>query len=179
MNGAPLHPEIPLTVRSHWLHVKWCNINKLNVRLETGYRSKPLMFLPKLFSKDFRQNESLYLFYIWCTIRDFFIFIFWSLLSKPKKKTDVSLLMFPLFSISASTWQMNPVEEHCRTQRLNFLFFLFLSSRSVQVVMNTGSSSISGSCRTCKHTSLVAEHPTVCWMSFYVTTEWVQKVLLE
>lgn len=46
---------------------------------------------------------------------------------------------------------MNPVEVHCRTQRLNFLFFLFLSSLSVQVVMNTGSSSIKGSWRTWKH----------------------------
>lgn len=47
---------------------------------------------------------------------------------------------------------MNPVEVHCRTQRLNFLFFLFLSSLSVQVVMNTGSSSIKGSWRTWRHT---------------------------
>lgn len=40
---------------------------------------------------------------------------------------------------------MKPVEVHCRTHRLNFFFFLFLSSRSVQVVMKTGSSSIKGS----------------------------------
>ena len=44
-----------------------------------------------------------------------------------------------------STWQMKPVDVHWRTHRLNFLFFLFLSSLSVQVVMNTGSSSIRGS----------------------------------
>lgn len=50
-----------------------------------------------------------------------------------------------------ATWQMNPVEVHCRTQRLNFLFFLFLSSLSVQVVINTGSSSIKGSWRTWNH----------------------------
>lgn len=70
--------------------------------------------------------------------------------------------MSPL-SICAPTWQMNPVEEHCRTQRLNFLFFLFLSSLSVQVVINTGSSSIKGSWRTCKSTNTV-EHLTVYWM---------------
>lgn len=45
---------------------------------------------------------------------------------------------------------MKPVDEHCRTQRLNFLFFLLRSSLSVQVAMKTGSSSIRGSCSTCK-----------------------------
>lgn len=45
---------------------------------------------------------------------------------------------------------MKPVEEHCLTQRLNFRFFLFRSSRSVHVAMNTGSSSIRGSCSTCR-----------------------------
>lgn len=48
------------------------------------------------------------------------------------------------------TWQMKPVDEHCRTQRLNFLFFLLRSSLSVHVAMKTGSSSIRGSCSTCK-----------------------------
>lgn len=48
------------------------------------------------------------------------------------------------------TWMMKPVEEHCLTQRLNFRFFLFRSSRSVHVAMNTGSSSIRGSCSTCQ-----------------------------
>lgn len=48
------------------------------------------------------------------------------------------------------TWMMKPVEEHCRTQRLNFRFFLFRSSLSVHVAMNTGSSSIRGSCSTCR-----------------------------
>lgn len=48
------------------------------------------------------------------------------------------------------TWMMKPVEEHCLTQRLNFRFFLFRSSRSVHVAMNTGSSSIRGSCSTCR-----------------------------
>lgn len=48
------------------------------------------------------------------------------------------------------TWMMKPVEEHCRTQRLNFRFFLFRSSLSVHVAMNTGSSSIRGSCSTCQ-----------------------------
>lgn len=44
---------------------------------------------------------------------------------------------------------MKPVDEHCRTQRLNFLFFLLRSSLSVHVAMKTGSSSIRGSCSTC------------------------------
>lgn len=79
------------------------------------------------------------------------------------------------WELSESTWQMNPVEVHCRTQRLNFLFFLFLISLSVQVVMKIGSSSINGSCRTLKkkgqtvllHTSSV---------SFYITMPQKQKV---
>lgn len=41
------------------------------------------------------------------------------------------------------------MDEHCRTQRLNFLFFLLRSSLSVHVAMKTGSSSIRGSCSTC------------------------------
>lgn len=45
---------------------------------------------------------------------------------------------------------MKPVDEHCLTQRLNFRFFRFRSSRSVHVAMNTGSSSIRGSCSTCR-----------------------------
>lgn len=48
------------------------------------------------------------------------------------------------------TWTMKPLEEHCLTHRLNFRFFLFRSSRSVHVAMNTGSSSIRGSCSTCQ-----------------------------
>lgn len=58
------------------------------------------------------------------------------------------LLCFPCGSACAFTWQMKPVELHCRTHRLNFLFFLLRSSLSVHVVMNTGSSSIKGSWRT-------------------------------
>lgn len=80
--------------------------------------------------------------------------------------------------LCAATWQMNPVEVHCRTQRLNFLFFLFLSSLSVQVVMNTGSSSIKGSWRTWKHKGDGCTHEFVL-VDFYITMSQVQDVLLK
>lgn len=83
------------------------------------------------------------------------------------------------FCVASSTWQMNPVEVHCRTQRLNFLFFLFLSSLSVQVVMNTGSSSISGSWRTWKaHRAVLLLHVSSSSRDFYITMSQVQNVLL-
>lgn len=80
--------------------------------------------------------------------------------------------------LCAATWQMNPVEVHCRTQRLNFLFFLFRSSLSVQVVMNTGSSSIKGSWRTWKHKGDSCTHEFVL-VDFYITMSQVQDVLLK
>lgn len=55
---------------------------------------------------------------------------------------------------------MKPVDEHCRTQRLNFLFFLLRSSLSVHVAMKTGSSSIRGSCSTCSWQEKGAEGET-------------------
>ena len=107
---------------SNWLNAKW----GINLRIRSEISNNKIKDVQKCFLTSGRLSELNF------------------------SVKYISPLPFDEFCVASSTWQMNPVEVHCRTQRLNFLFFLFLSSLSVQVVMNTGSSSISGSWRTCK-----------------------------